>query len=45
MPSDETIMGIKEMLKTHPAKYLIWEAYPAEAIAQAHEGRAWAYQH
>ena len=34
MPSDKMIMGIKEMLKTHPAKYLIWEAYPAEAIAQ-----------
>ncbi len=34
MLSDKTIMGIKEMLKTHPAKYLIWEAYPAEAIAQ-----------
>lgn len=34
MPLDKTITAIKEMLKTHPAKYLIWEAYPTEAIAQ-----------
>ncbi|MBT7067138.1 MAG: zinc ABC transporter solute-binding protein, partial [Verrucomicrobia bacterium] len=33
MPSDETFQGIKEMLKHHPAKHLIWEAYPTQAIA------------
>jgi len=33
MPSDEAFLGIKEVLKRHPAKYLIWETYPTEAIA------------
>jgi zinc transport system substrate-binding protein len=33
MPSDEAFQGIKEILKSHPAKYLIWEAYPTKAIA------------
>ena len=33
MPSDEEFQGIKEMLKSHPAKHLIWESYPTKAIA------------
>jgi zinc transport system substrate-binding protein len=34
MPSDEAFQGIKEMLKRHPAKHLIWETYPTKAIAE-----------
>jgi zinc transport system substrate-binding protein len=33
MPSDEAIQEIKTTLQKHPAKYLIWEAYPTKAIA------------
>jgi zinc transport system substrate-binding protein len=33
MPSDEGIQEIKATLEKHPAKYLIWEAYPTPAIA------------
>ena len=33
MPSDEAMQGIKEVLKTHSAKYLIWETYPKKEIA------------
>jgi zinc transport system substrate-binding protein len=33
MPSDEAFQGIKEILKRHPAKHLIWETYPTKAIA------------
>jgi zinc transport system substrate-binding protein len=34
MPSDETFEEIGQILEKHPAKYLIWEAYPTEAIAE-----------
>jgi zinc transport system substrate-binding protein len=34
VPSDETFNGIKEMLKSFPAKYLLWEAYPLKEIAE-----------
>ena len=34
MPSDEAMQGIKEVLKTHPTKYLIWETYPKKEIAE-----------
>ena len=33
MPSDKAIQEIKTTLEKHPAKYLIWEAYPTPAIA------------
>ncbi|MHC4885507.1 MAG: metal ABC transporter solute-binding protein, Zn/Mn family [Planctomycetota bacterium] len=33
MPSDETINAIRETLKGHPAKVLLWEATPTPAIA------------
>jgi zinc transport system substrate-binding protein len=33
MPSDEAFQGIKDVLKRHPAKHLIWETYPTKAIA------------
>ncbi len=33
MPSDTAFQKIKETLKKHPAKHLIWEAYPTRAIA------------
>jgi zinc transport system substrate-binding protein len=34
MPSDEAIQGIKDVLKTHPATYVIWETYPNKEIAE-----------
>ena len=34
MPSDEAFEGFKELLKSHPAKHLIWETYPTKAIAE-----------
>jgi len=34
MPSDEAMQGIKDTLQTHPAKYVIWEAYPKKEIAE-----------
>jgi len=32
IPSEETIRGIGATLRKHPARYLIWEAYPDAAI-------------
>ncbi len=34
MPDDETFAFIKELLKTHPARYILWESYPKEEIAE-----------
>ena len=34
MPSDEAMQGIKDVLKTHPATYIIWEATPKKEIAE-----------
>jgi zinc transport system substrate-binding protein len=34
MPSDKVMQGIKDTLQTHPAKYVIWEAYPKKEIAE-----------
>lgn len=33
MPSSEEWEGIKKLLKTHPAQWMIWEAKPSEEIA------------
>jgi len=32
MPSDEVIQSIRELLKKHPAKFLLWEASPTKEI-------------
>jgi len=33
MPSDEVIQAIETTLREHPAKFLVWEAFPSRAIA------------
>lgn len=33
MPDDDTFAEIKALLDTHPARYILWESAPADAIA------------
>ena len=33
MPNDTALEEIAEVLKTHPAKILLWESAPSDAIA------------
>ena len=38
MPDDTTLEEIKRVLKTHPAKYILWEACPSDEVARRSEG-------
>ncbi len=34
MPSEEAWAGLRKLLETHPAQWMIWEAQPSEAIVE-----------